>query len=153
VLGLLRFNAAVQRWASNVNPFTVLRSIERMGHRQLDLPPRRPRWAIRILIAVVLTIALCYVGLSLQFQLRYGTYAWWSAPLKIEYCGWTYDRLPSADLQPVPPDLGTVLTLLPSFHTVLAGSPDSDLRVGKCPDLLFYGSGDGTFVEYALPTV
>jgi hypothetical protein len=127
---------------------SIREELERLFEREGGARLRR---RIRdLILGVAVALLLTVTGLEIYLQRQYGTMDWWSAPARINYCGWTYERLPPSRPAAVPISLQSVLSIPPLFrHVYEERYAPLD---GNCPGLLFYRPGPGSMIQYALPT-
>jgi hypothetical protein len=134
--------------------------LERRFQRENRL--RFVRWCVGILVSIVLVVA----GFQIYFQVQYGTLAWWSAPTRIPYCGWTYFPVSGQDVRSDALSLRAregddsvanraalgkmveVTSVPPFFRPVFSAPEAFPDSAGKCADPIFYESGSGQLIEY-----
>ena len=139
--------------------FSVRDELDKRFERRGRL--RAARWAISLLVVIILLAA----GFWVWFGVQYGSLAWWSAPHHITYCGWTYVPAPAGtqasvhrdDLGPleevtsVPPFFRPVFIapeLTPNATGTGGGQSCSASIIGED---LYFQSGSGRLIEYPWP--
>jgi len=115
-------------------------------------------WAVAVPVLLMLLTA----GFSVWFRGQYGTFAWWSAPPRIPYCGLNFVPAPAGYQSFVNRSslgrLDEVTSVPPLFRAVFI-APESSVSVGggqSCSgaagDSLYFQSGSGKLIEYVYPT-
>jgi hypothetical protein len=113
-------------------------------------------------LAVLVLLLLLTTGLWIWFRGQYGTFAWWSAPPRIPYCGLNFVPAPDGyqsfvnrsslgrldEVAAVPPLFRAVFQAPEAFPIQGNGLGSSQ----SCSDTLFFQTGSGKLIEYIYPT-
>jgi hypothetical protein len=121
------------------------------------------RRVVHRVVVVLLLSLLLTTGFSVWFRSQYGTFAWWSAPPRIPYCGLNFEPAPAGYQSFVKRSslgrLDEVTSVPPLFRPVFAApeSIDVGLEHGQscshaAGESLYFQSGSGNLIEYVYPT-
>ena len=116
-------------------------------------------WAVAVLVLLLLLTT----GFWIWYRSQYGTFAWWSAPQRIPYCGLNFAPAPAGNQSFVNrSSLGRLdeVTSVPPFSRAVFTAPQSS-DVGSAAgqscsqassQMLYFQSGSGSLIEYVYPS-